>query len=159
MTSFVNEGVRVFNTCQDGCPLASKSSAGHIKRIPSETDSRAWTYESEKRRSHILKVVKGCKRRELRIGRYIPLETIIQALLFNKGAQVEKMKKVLTAEQKAAIYGEDVIICFAINAASFHLFTAFNCVFFFLRRVVKLLLASKDVRNHVRRERAPEAAV
>lgn len=99
MTSYVQKKSRVFKEAGEPQPLLPKRSEGRLKRYPSATDARAWTLENEDRRQHILEFLQQ-KGGGLNLGRYIPLDVLINMLLANKDADIERLRKQLEELQK-----------------------------------------------------------
>ncbi|XP_045470974.1 centrosomal protein of 290 kDa-like [Harmonia axyridis] len=98
MSSYVNKKTRVF-TSPGSTRVIQKRSESRLKSIRSATDNRAWTDCVEDRRQYILELIKT-KAGGMSLGKYIPIEVIIDCLLANKNAQIEELRRQLEACRK-----------------------------------------------------------
>ncbi|KAK9888849.1 hypothetical protein WA026_001071 [Henosepilachna vigintioctopunctata] len=98
MSSYVNKKSRVF-TQPGSVKVIQKRSESRLKSAKSATDNRAWTDCVEDRRQYILELIKT-KAGGLSLGKYIPIEVIIDVLLANKNAQIAELQRQLDAYRR-----------------------------------------------------------
>ncbi|XP_044268560.1 centromere protein F-like [Tribolium madens] len=88
--SYVNKKIRVFKEAGD-IEIHRKRSDGRMKTYTSATDARAWCDSTEDRRQHILDLVRQGDGKGLSLGKYIPIEAIIDILLANKNNDIKRL--------------------------------------------------------------------
>lgn len=99
--SYVNKKTRVFRTEEDAAgEVVRKRSESRLKTYGSAFDVRSWCIVNEDRRQHILELLKIRDLKGLSLGKYIPIEVLIDTLLANKDADIEKLKKQLDQLKK-----------------------------------------------------------
>ncbi|XP_063918453.1 myosin-8-like [Zophobas morio] len=90
--SYVNKKIGAFREAGD-IEVQLNRSDGRMKVYASATDARAWCDISEDRRQYILELVKRDYGKGLSLGRYVPVEAIIDVLLANKNADIERLQQ------------------------------------------------------------------
>nr|XP_015836117.1 PREDICTED: uncharacterized protein LOC657573 isoform X2 [Tribolium castaneum] len=90
--SYVNKKIRVFKEAGD-IEIHRKRSDGRMKTYTSATDARAWCDSTEDRRQHILDLVRQGDGKGLSLGKYIPIEAIIDILLANKNNDIKRLQR------------------------------------------------------------------
>ncbi|KAJ8920804.1 hypothetical protein NQ315_004945 [Exocentrus adspersus] len=92
MTTYIQKKGRLFLDRGDIKPERRRSE-GRLKTYPSAIDVRAWCDIIEDRRQHILELVN--KGREKCLGKLIPLEAIIDALVAGRTQDIKKLQECL----------------------------------------------------------------
>ncbi|GLV37899.1 hypothetical protein CBL_06399 [Carabus blaptoides fortunei] len=103
MSSYISKKQKVFRDgmCQAGdIGLCRKRSDGRMKNFASCTDTRAWCIQDEERRQYILDLIQGPSKKGLCLGKYIPIEVLIDLLVSNKNADIVRLQKKVDELQK-----------------------------------------------------------
>ncbi|KAJ3654179.1 hypothetical protein Zmor_013387 [Zophobas morio] len=97
--SYVNKKLRAFHDVNH-VEVRRKRSEGRMKTYISAIDARSWCGSKEDRRQHILDLIRQGDGKGLSLGKYIPIEAIIDILLANKNADIKRLQQEI-AELKA----------------------------------------------------------
>ncbi|XP_017775812.1 PREDICTED: LOW QUALITY PROTEIN: early endosome antigen 1-like [Nicrophorus vespilloides] len=92
MATFINDKTRLFKNLGDPTELPTKKrSEARIKEYRSATDARAWSNNEQEQKEYILDLMNAESPKQLQLGKYVPIEVLIDTLLANKNADIKKL--------------------------------------------------------------------
>ncbi|XP_031343759.1 nuclear anchorage protein 1-like [Photinus pyralis] len=97
--SYAGHKSRIFRDDGDIPEVIRRRSEGRLKSYPSTQDARAWTNDGEERRQQILDLINS-DIQKCSMGKYVPIDVLINTLLANKNADAARLKNQVDALQK-----------------------------------------------------------